>query len=310
MSLSIATIIPTRNRPQDLARCLRSLQAQRQAPDLVIVCDSSDAEETSVLCEKMAREDSGFCLRYLRSKSRGASIQRNLAIGVLPEDIDYVLLADDDVVFDPEYLALLSGVLSNDVARTIVGIAGVAQEERRLAPIWYRAYIRLFLLGNTRACGKVLASGVNIAPALDGACADADWLFGCALYRREVFTEVRFAEGLRGYSLYDDVDFSMYARALGRLVVCPCALLDHRHSVLARPDEAAFAEMEIVNRYWLVRRHLPAIRNRLAYWWSVVGLLVIHGSRAISRRSGGAQRWSGTLRGLGRVLQSKGRVLE
>jgi GT2 family glycosyltransferase len=306
----VAVIIPTRNRPGELLECLYSLRDQSHPPELVVACDSSDTEETRMTCRRMAQGNVGFELLYRRSCSQGASVQRNLAIELVPDAIDYVLLADDDVVFHPDYVRLLSGVFSADHGRTVAGAAGVARREGSEAPRWLRGYSRLFLLGGRRAEGRVLASGVNVAPPSEGDCVEADWLFGCAMYRRSVFAQLRFAEELAGYSLYDDVDFSMRARAAGRLVVCPKARVTHNRSPRMRPDICSAAAMEVTNRYWLVRRHAPFLRNRFAYWWSIVGLLILDVVRSLARQPGSFERLRGMVRGVRAILDSKGRARE
>jgi GT2 family glycosyltransferase len=308
MGEHIAVVIATMNRPRDLAECLLSLQRQSRRPDLVVVCDASDAEESRMVCERTSREGGGFVLRYRRASSRGLTVQSNLAVDLVPDEIDYVLLADDDVVFEPDYLSLLSGMLSRDLPHAISGVAGVGRGKGGNAPLWFRGYAFIFLLGNTRAPGRVLASGVNIAPPLEGGCVEVDWLFGCAMYRRSVFAKIRFAEELAGYGLYTDVDFSMRARAMGRLMVCPSARLIHHRSAIGRLDAFSAAEMEAVNRYWLVRRHRPSPGCRIAYWWSIVGVLILHGGRALARRPGGTERLRGTVQGVRTILVSRGRL--
>ncbi len=311
MSAHVAVVIPTRNRPSDLAECLRSLQHQTQVPDVAVVCDSSDGEETRLVCESASRAENGIALRYRRAASRGAAVQRNLALELVPDEIDYVLLADDDVVFHADYVRLLMEVFSADRGRAIAGVAGVGLRlgEGSEAPSWFLRYARLFLLGSTLARGRVLPSGVNVAPPFEGGCVETDWLFGCAMYRRSVFAGLRFAEDLAGYSLYDDVDFSMRARAVGRLVVCPKARLTHRLSATGRPDPSSAAAMEVTHRYWLIRRHMPSPANRLAYWWSILGLLILQVARALALRPNSVARLRGILRGMGGVIEARGRFV-
>lgn len=94
---TVAVIVPTRNRPDRLARCLASLAVARdEAAFRVYVCDSSR--------EDLKHEIAEICARYpfveLIDHSRiGASAARNVGTEACTEDL--VVSVDDDVYVEP-----------------------------------------------------------------------------------------------------------------------------------------------------------------------------------------------------------------
>ncbi len=308
MPSRVSVIVATRNRTDDLESLLESLKRQTVRPVEVIISDGGDDRSTERLCEETRAERPDLGVVYLKAPAIGATAQRNFAIDHLGDEADAVLFADDDVVLEREYIEVLSAVLERDTRRQVAGVAGVSMPLQKATESAYAAYCRFFLLGG-RPTGRMLSSGVNLAPG-EG-CAAADWLFGCAMYRRELFPELKWASEMTGYALYDDVDLSLRARAAGSLVVCSSAQLEHRHSAGGRESRRQIAGKSVVNRYWLVLRHRRLGLTRSAYWWSVLGLLLLEGARVVcKRRDTDLEIWRGTIDGLRTIIRSRGRVLD
>jgi GT2 family glycosyltransferase len=93
-------IIPTRNRPEPLQRCLRSLANQSYRDfGIIVVDDHSDEPLAPAVAEVVA--EGGFAIEptVLRlPQPSGPSAGRNA--GVAASDATYVLFLDDDVVVD------------------------------------------------------------------------------------------------------------------------------------------------------------------------------------------------------------------
>ncbi len=101
---SVAVIISTAGREEQLEHCIRSLLAQRRAELEVIVVDNRPATgETLRTVEPIMAEDSR--VRYVAEPRVGLSVARNR--GVSETNAELVAFTDDDVVADEGWLEWL-----------------------------------------------------------------------------------------------------------------------------------------------------------------------------------------------------------
>lgn len=303
---SVAVIIPTRNRPDDLTTCLASLASQERVPDLVVVSDYSDDDASRLVCERASSEGS-LDVRWVPNERGGVTWQRNVGLEAVPAGADLVMFCDDDVLLDAGYVRALVDDLSLAENSDVVGAEGVAEHAAFVS--WskgYRLYAAVFGLGSADKRGQWLASGINVAPPDDGPSADVEWLFGCAMYRMKAIAGLRFSEELAGYATYEDVDFSLQARSRGRLIVVPRARLVHNESPVARQRLQQATAMQMVNRHWLLSRH-GRFGWRVAYWWSILGLWLLYAWRGgLRRRPDDLERFAGVRDGTWRVVRGEG----
>ena len=101
----VAVIVPTRDRPERLARCLKAIAAAHErTPFRAYVCDSSrpgPAEEVAEIC---SRHEFAELVSHDR---RGASAARN--VGTRACDAELVVSVDDDVYVEPDAVEALVG---------------------------------------------------------------------------------------------------------------------------------------------------------------------------------------------------------
>jgi len=272
---SHAVIIPTRNRPQDVRRCLTAVMAQSPLPVEVIVVDSSDSNATqSVVTEFCASSDRvKQAVRFLRSDVVGIPVQRNLGVENTSGHIVHFL--DDDSLPEPGYLSAIEAAFAEDAQ--VGGVGGCVTNMPRRT---FSRPERFFLIGSNTP-GSVLSSG-NCAPTWSiTARRYVDWLEGCSMsFRREVFVEHSFDPNLSGYAMGEDVEFSYRIAQSWKLLSIPDARLLHTKSPLERTDNYLLRRMEIKNRFLRVRTGVGRYR-RWAFWVSVLGELLVWAARAI-----------------------------
>lgn len=101
---SISVVVPTRDRPQRLARCLAALSVQRPVVEfeVVVVDDGSETDLRPVVDGFADRLD----VRLLVQPHRGPAAARNL--GARRADGDLLAFTDDDCAPDPGWLAALA----------------------------------------------------------------------------------------------------------------------------------------------------------------------------------------------------------
>ncbi|MBV6621581.1 MAG: glycosyltransferase [Rivularia sp. (in: Bacteria)] len=115
--MSIAVIIPTYRRSQDLARCLKALQNQtRLADEVIVVVRDTDTETWSFL---QAFDSKNLPLRTATVTITGVVAAMNA--GLNAADSDIVAFTDDDAAAHPDWLARLG---SHYLADELVGGVG------------------------------------------------------------------------------------------------------------------------------------------------------------------------------------------
>lgn len=132
-----SVVVCTRNRPEDLRRCLRSLAIQDHPDYAVWVVDNApEGRGTRQVVDSFA---AGMDIRYIAEPRPGLSRARNAALRV---DLhgDWVAWLDDNEVADPMWLTEL--MRASDGRREVVAASGVvvpAQLDTQ-AQIWFEQF--------------------------------------------------------------------------------------------------------------------------------------------------------------------------
>jgi glycosyltransferase involved in cell wall biosynthesis len=130
-------IVPTHDRPETLAACLRSLLALRYPRYEIIVVDNApETLATATLVSEISKEAPQVC--YILEKRPGVSWARNR--GMMAAKGDILAFTDDDVVVDPYWLVELVRGFSR--AKNVVSVTGynMPLELETPAQFWYEAY--------------------------------------------------------------------------------------------------------------------------------------------------------------------------
>lgn len=117
----ISVIVCTRDRPAELARCLRSLQRLEGPPHEVLVVDNAPRDDAA----RQAVAATPF--RYVREEAPGLDRARNRGI----EEARHELIAftDDDVEVEPGWLAALAAAFADPRVDGVTGrVLPAAQE--------------------------------------------------------------------------------------------------------------------------------------------------------------------------------------
>lgn len=100
---AISVVVPTRDRPEALARCLAALAAQTVAPTEVVVVDDRSRDPKAVA--RVAATAGRGRVRLVAGQGRGPAAARNL--GARSASAPLVAFTDDDCRPDPGWLAAL-----------------------------------------------------------------------------------------------------------------------------------------------------------------------------------------------------------
>ncbi|MGE3286266.1 MAG: glycosyltransferase family 2 protein [Pseudonocardia sp.] len=119
--MTVSIVVPTRDRPDRLARCLAALQAQTVADLECVVVDDASVDADAVAAAVAAAPRA----RLLRGEGRGPAAARNLGVRAARGEI--VCLTDDDCEPVPGWAAAL-------VARIEAGAQAAAGPTRNARP--------------------------------------------------------------------------------------------------------------------------------------------------------------------------------
>lgn len=197
---SVAVIIPTRNRPNELSSVLECLGEQSLQPIVVIVVDSSDSRFSKEFEPKLQN------YIYIHTTSRSAAMQRNIGMDWIwdnEKNLQFIAFVDDDVLLPTHYLEILVDNLIED--SELAGVSGIAGLEN-----FYKCEkIITNLIGITGIQGGITKACVNIpVKPGQGLIKSADWLIGCSLWRYSDISNIFFEKDFEGNSIFEDVIFS------------------------------------------------------------------------------------------------------
>jgi glycosyltransferase involved in cell wall biosynthesis len=102
--VKLSVVIPTRNRPEKLTKCLSALEAARTFLDFeCCVCDSSQDADVKEKVEAVVRQFS--FAKYFSHQGKNAAAARNFC--VISATGDILVTVDDDVYVEPKSISLL-----------------------------------------------------------------------------------------------------------------------------------------------------------------------------------------------------------
>ncbi len=119
---TVSVVICTRDRPEQLAQCLRSLQnLSRQPQEIIVVDNAPSTEETRQLVSEMPG------IHYVLEPRPGLSVARNTGIHHSTGNI--VAFTDDDVTVHPDWIARLQQGFQNLQVMAVTGLVLPAELE-------------------------------------------------------------------------------------------------------------------------------------------------------------------------------------
>jgi glycosyltransferase involved in cell wall biosynthesis len=278
-TLDFDVAIATRNRPEALALSIPLILGQSRKPRKLIVIDSSDdhAAVARTVAEAVAKAGEGWSGEVVvEHTGRGAAFQRNR--GVEHVESEVVFLPDDDSLFHPgtseaimrayelDTEGRIAGVCSADALEPPPGVLTAARYEMisahklegRFLRHRNRLERRIRALSPSLYLGELLMSR---AEPLDWFAAENCVLVGnMAGYRMSFRTAViranPFDEILKLYSIVEDLDASFAAMRHGALVGARNARIYHHRFPGGRGDPYTLGMMRVLNRSYVVIKHI------------------------------------------------------
>lgn len=291
----IAFVVPTKDRPGDLRRMLRSVEGQAVRPDQVVVVDGGDRTVEDIL-----QEVPGLPLEYVRVYPPSLSRQRNAGMERLRADITLAGYLDDDLVLEPGALEAMLAFWEA-AGPEVGGAAFNITTDRRPHGTWLKW---LFLIDSWRP-GAILKSGYNVLICPVAETTYVDWVFGGAtIWRREVIRAFAYDEWYEGTGYLEDLDYSFRVSRRYRLAVVAAARVQHYSPPLRADRNFLLGKWQVINRLYFVRKH--AELSVLCCLWALFGQACINlGKSVVSREPGLWRRFVGNVCGALSVMSGR-----
>jgi len=231
--MNISVIIPTKERPNDLAAMLKSLLTQSMQATEVIIIDQSNNDASRLVSEKILRDNPRLGLNYiLDTQITGAAQARNKGIKVAQGDI--IFFFDDDVVLDRDFIK--ESLKIYDDHPDVAGVGGVITNYQHLNSKRFKINRRIFFRGIFKEeRSDIFANYLNY----DHPIPTSKLSGGCCSYKRKILEkewfDERFDRVLNGYAFGEDIDLSLRISRKSPLLITPFARLEHHHT--GRPTD-------------------------------------------------------------------------
>ncbi len=281
---TLAVLIPTLNRPQDLVLAVKTLLKQTRFPQELIIVDQSTSNESERLVRAMFAERperaAQFELRYTRDPDvRGLATARNLLLDL--NRCSIFLFLDDDVELEEDFIEkLLEGYAEDS---EVTGISGIITNYKP-GGLATRAWNWLFVRGPFHDERQEIYYRAN---ELRNAGRIAVSRFGGGLmsFRTERIRGLRFDPNLKGGAEGEDVDFCLHLPSAARLEIDPRARLVHNVSTSGRKNEHWIASVVRGSSYLYYRNWRRGVLNRIAFAWLICGFALLSLMASAKRRS-------------------------
>ena len=266
----LSVIIPTLNRPDDLAISVHSVLEQTYIPSELIIVDQSIGDESyNIVTDVFNKTNCNIELVYIHdSKIKGLVEAKKKGVEVAIGDI--ISFSEDDEVMHEKYLENTINVFSN---KDIMGVSGVVTNIVRS---------KIYEIGF-----KMFHLGLFTDPRVDavrykdcegkGVLIQSNYLSGgLSSYRREVFEKIKYDIKNKFFTM-EDIEFSVRAANFfgeENFFVCTNVCLAHYMSPINR--EILFARWKRKSHEYILfyKKNRNKKYSLIFLVWLFIGLIL------------------------------------
>jgi GT2 family glycosyltransferase len=276
----LTAVIPTRNRPNDLAKAVLSVCTQTRPPDELIIMDQSQSNESRTQVELLMRGSPGIQLIYIHDVCISGLVEAK-KVGASAAKGDIICFLEDDVILEPEYLKEIEEGFEDHPL--MIGCCGVVSNLPRY-PLGYKFIFHFFHRGifEDRRVGLFFTlndhrHALITCNMLSG---------GLSAWRREVFPVISF-DVENGFHILEDIDFSTRVAAHygQRLFINPNARLAHYSSPINREVLGARQRRKLTEYILFYKKRSEHQGATFYLFWLLVGLFFEAVFQAITLKS-------------------------
>ena len=223
--MTFSFVIPTKNRPLELATVFDAILAQSRLPEQVIIIDQSSQD--NVIKEQLAfqAKKENIRLDYIHDESINGLVQAK-ATSIQYNQCDYISFFDDDIVHEPNYLeAIEESIIAHPEMIGLNGVILNAPKEGLLKRIIFRFTHFGLYKDNRQSVIRSIKEGTIQPQSVDTLSG------GLSTWKKEVFDNVAF-DTKNKFHAYEDKEFSIrIERAFPKqMFIVPQAKLYHYHA--------------------------------------------------------------------------------
>ena len=197
-------VIPVYNAKVSLERCVDSWLCQTRKDLEIILVDDGSSDGSKELCDRLAKNNSGTCVRVIHQANSGVSAARNA--GIRAAEGEFLLFTDSDDYVEPDYLEKMAALQENSDADLVLCGYHHLYDGADIVKVPGETHVSTMAEFQQEFLELYKKSDLNMP-----------WN---KLYRKELFAGdplLRFEEG----TLFEDVEFSLYAvRKAKKIVLC------------------------------------------------------------------------------------------
>ena len=309
MNDKISIVIPTKNRPDDVVRCINSISNQTLEPYEIVIVDASDSNELKEIQSNFSKLN----INYIHTEKPGLTIQRNIGIRECKGDI--IVFSDDDMIWDINYLKEILYVFNQYEGYKIGGVTGniiwISQKEKlSFSNIFLNKLIKnlkIFFLLPRSGNGFFQSSGhPTIITDEKEQIKRCEFLYGGTMtFRKDVIKKFMFDEHLTGYGLGEDDDIAYRVSRSHQNYFAPKALIVHNNiSQSSRGNKENESKIKIENWHYLFKKNIPQDKiHKIAFYWSILGLIILEIINIFGNRNFSGMR--GYIRGIRMIAHKK-----
>ncbi|MDP4098024.1 glycosyltransferase family 2 protein [Paenibacillus sp. P96] len=269
IALSIA--ICTRNREDDLKRCISSIaQSTLPASGLqveVLIVDDGALTDQFLKEQEQILKPTGMELRYHRKKQPGLWLSRVETLEVASGDI--ILFLDDDVELPVDYIQNLMHTYEEYPQAAGVGGVAIGMSNSFFGTIRCLLSFQQSLFKGKLSLSGQSGSMYNWHKARK--TFKTEFFHGCNMsFRKEAIRGLKPVPWLQSYSVGEDLLLSRFALKSGPLYINPLLKLFHHESPSSRDNMEHVAYMRVMNHIHLLRDEQSGPIKYAALWWTTM----------------------------------------
>lgn len=294
----ITVAICTRNRSDDLRRCINSIaNSSITSSGQIEVIIIDDGNLTEQFIQELATSLQPFTqFKYFKKQKPGLFLSRIEALSLATNEI--ILFLDDDVEIDSQYCEILRDTYQR--FPDLAGLGGIDMLFKKPS-ILRRAFGFIFCFNSGKRAKRSLSqfgdSMIYWNQAED--YFETEFLSGCNMsFRKSSLQPLEPVDWLQNYSLGEDTYLSYMALRHGKLLIHPNLKVWHHQAEVSRDKIENVSYMEIVNSYYLMRTAQSKDWHYLVLLWSCLGKLI-----SCTIRDNKAERLSGYIKGLSALIK-------
>ena len=248
--MTFSFVLPTKNRPIELATVFDAILAQSRLPDQVIIIDQSSPDK--VIKDQLAllAKKANIRLDYIHDESINGLVQAKAA-SIQYNQCDYISFFDDDIVQEPDYLAAIEACIHTYPEK--IGLNGVilnAPKEGLLKRFIFRLTHFGLYKDNRQSVIQSLKEGISQPQRVDALSG------GLSTWKKEVFDTVSF-DTKNKFHAYEDKEFSVrIERAFPKqMFIVPQAKLYHYHAAGNRQSLLRRTQNDVIEVWKLFKKN-------------------------------------------------------